>query len=511
MAVRGLKTKIAVNIALLLLVSAILTGVVIILITQGVMMRTYLDRQQKILVGLGPILIDLSTAESESTIPTITPSIATLLGRLDVSAALWADDSGKKCFEYGPSAEQHQMLPQVVRNAIRQATPQRKYLGLKWAVIWWHAETAVVAGPIRRGNKIIGACGAVLPLAPVISRLRAYNLPIVLYILFNTAILTIVGFYRIFHLYLRPIERMVNQAETYGDDEDFFFTFRREDNELNRLSKSLNRMLGRIAADRQTLQENVTSLAQANTDLKKAQNDIIHAEKMASIGRLAAGVAHEIGNPIGIVLGYLDLLKQRDLDPADREDFLRRSEMEIQRINKVIRQLLDLARPRPSLPEELSVNVIIQDFIAGINAQPILSDIQIKTGLQAERDKIFGDSDQLRQVLLNIIINAADAIHESTGNAGGAIIISTANTNGPQPSRDTWVTIEIHDNGPGIAPEQLSNIFDPFFSTKEPGKGTGLGLAVSYTIMEKMGGTITVQSRTDEGTTFTLKMPLAVG
>ena len=135
----------------------------------------------------------------------------------------------------------------------------------------------------------------------------------VLYILFNTAVLTLIGIYRIFQIYLRPIERMVNQAESYGDEEDFFFSFRREDNELNRLSKSLNRMLGRIAGDRQKLQENVASLAKANTDLKIAQNEIVQAEKMASIGRLAAGVAHEIGNPIGIVLGYLDLLRQRRL------------------------------------------------------------------------------------------------------------------------------------------------------------------------------------------------------
>jgi len=300
---------------------------------------------------------------------------------------------------------------------------------------------------------------------------------------------------------------MVQQAETYGDDDDFLFSFRREDNELNRLSNALNRMLGRIAKDREKLEESIASLAEANTELKSAQNEIIRAEKMASVGRLAAGVAHEIGNPIGIVLGYLDLLKQDDFAPAERKDFLERSELEIQRINAIIGQLLDLARPRQSRPQIISIHDIIADFTTTMESQPMLSEIDIHTDFQAEKETIFGDADQIRQVLLNLMINAADAIYESSGETQGTISIATANNDNPQSNAAAWVVITFHDTGAGIAPDLLPNIFDPFFTTKDPGKGTGLGLAVSYMIIEKMGGKMSAQSTPGQGTTFTLMLP----
>lgn len=251
------------------------------------------------------------------------------------------------------------------------------------------------------------------------------------------------------------------------------------------------------------------SLERANTELQNAQKEILRAEKMASVGRLAAGIAHEIGNPIGIVLGYLDMLKQNDLDEDDKIDFLDRTENEIQRINTVIRQLLDLARPKNVESQSVSVHYIIQDVVEIMRMQPIMRDIVIKLALQAEDDSIWGNDDQLRQVFLNLLLNAADAIHSTENQLDGRIVVSTWIVPFSGNSRRKSLRVEFSDNGSGIDPQQLQNVFDPFYTTKEPGKGTGLGLSVSYMIIEMLGGTITAVSEADQGAAFTIELPLA--
>ncbi len=137
-------------------------------------------------------------------------------------------------------------------------------------------------------------------------------------------------------------------------------------------------MLKRISEDRDKLQQTVASLEKANSELKQAQTDIIRAEKMASVGRLPASIAHEIGNPIGIVLGYMDLIKQPDLEKAEHDDFARRAEQEIQRINTIIRQLLDLARPKDSAAMEMRVDGVMQEIVAVMLLGPVMADLRSK-------------------------------------------------------------------------------------------------------------------------------------
>ena len=127
-----------------------------------------------------------------------------------------------------------------------------------------------------------------------------------IYIIVNLVILVFIGIYRISKLYLQPLSRLAKRAEEYKENDDLIFSVRRQDNELNRLSKALNSMLKRISEDKQKLRSTVQSLEKANLELKKVQKEIIRAEKLASVGRLSAGIAHEIGNPIGIIIGYLE-------------------------------------------------------------------------------------------------------------------------------------------------------------------------------------------------------------
>ena len=307
---------------------------------------------------------------------------------------------------------------------------------------------------------------------------------------------------------MKPIDRIVKQADDFNENEDPFFAFRQEDNELNRLSLSLNRMLARISSDKNKLQKSVSSLEKANRELQVAQKEIIRAEKLASVGRLAAGIAHEIGNPIGIVLGYLDLLKQKDLDDADKTDFLQRTEAEVQRINSIIRQLLDLARTKEIQHQPVALHSVIKDIAQVMRVQPLMADIQMEFDLKAESDLVLGNEDQLRQIFLNLFLNAADAINSSPGRAKGIIRVHTAAVaeNG---QKNENIKITVADNGPGISAQQLQNIFDPFYTTKEPGKGTGLGLAVSYMIADGMGGSISADSPPGQGAEFSILLRLA--
>jgi signal transduction histidine kinase len=292
-----------------------------------------------------------------------------------------------------------------------------------------------------------------------------------------------------------------------------FFLYEAEENEFSKLSKALNRMMKHIAEDKEKLQAVVMSLEKANVDLKKAQKDMIRAEKLASVGRLSAGIAHEIGNPIGIIVGYLELLKQNDISDNDRKEFFKRTENEVNRIDTIIRQLLEVSKPSAQSLKVVSVNAIIEETVDSLKFHPLMSDIDLDFKFMAKHDTVMADPNRLRQVFLNLIINAADAVSSNKNHSIGKISIISEVVPGIQAeSTDhlNMLKIEYIDNGPGITEENLGNIFDPFFTTKGPGKGTGLGLSVCFMIIEGIGGKIKADSKEGKGTTITIYLPLNV-
>lgn len=511
MAARGLKTKIAFNVALLLLVSALITDILVVMVVQSVMMRDQIARGRETIENIGKLFFTSGVSEEPHAL-TITDSVSqTALAVEQILLVHIVGANGDLRYTRSREAYPIDKLNRQIEKVRASGKPIIEELGYKWALFWWHPSAICISIPIQDTDHLDGVASTVIPLTPIYMKLRKYNNPIFLYILINTGILTIVGLYRIFRLYLRPIDRIVRQADDFHEDGDLFFVFRHEDNELNRLSSALNRMLTRISSDKKKLQATVASLGQANVDLKNAQKEIIRAEKMASIGRLAAGIAHEIGNPIGIVLGYLDMLKQKSLEAEDKADFLKRTEDEVQRINTIIRQLLDVARPKNTKNELLSVHSAIEDIVGVMQLQPAMSDIAVNLQLDAQHDSVWGNDDQLRQVFLNLLLNAADAIHVSAGAKNGRIDLLTTVIGENANANSSKIQVRFKDNGAGMDPEQLQNIFDPFFTTKEPGKGTGLGLSVSYMIIEGMGGTISAESRLGSGATFVIELPLSQG
>jgi signal transduction histidine kinase len=499
---------------LLLFIAMFLINVVIVLTHHRHLLRAEIDRTDLILTALEKSVWD----DSESVNKSIASRIGPLIRQSNLVCTAVLNKIGDPIFYGGPECHVKEKLNAGTLSAIQSGKREVNFFGQTWGIFWLQDQFMTVAKPRLRSGKATGAVGGTIKLDNLYRQERRSQKVFFIYIAINLAILTFIGVYRISKIYLEPLHRLSKRAEDYHEDSgEMVFAVRKEDNELHHLSKALNRMLSRIAEDKKKLQSTVNSLEKANIDLKKAQNEIIRAEKLASVGRLSAGIAHEIGNPIGIVMGYLDLLKQTDLADDDASEYIQRTEDELNRINTIIRQLLDLSRPSKEGVEPIQVHEVIQDITEVVKFQPLMSEITIDLLLDAPQDRVMADPNQLRQVFLNLMINAADAIasNRSTHDEKGRIAITSAvqpADGGPGQngrSRQPMLTVEVSDNGPGIAEENLSNIFDPFFTTKEPGKGTGLGLSVSFMIIEGVGGRITAGGRNGEGTVMTLTLPLA--
>lgn len=506
---RGIKTKIGLNVAFLILLSAIITDILVIVVVQKVMLRGEISRSTEFIENIGNLFFSNQPAATSNSNPRQELATTLMLSQDRIKTVDIVDRKQRVLYQQHSADHPIDLNKNQIKAVMANRKAMTTELGYTWALFWWQPTAISISIPIHKNEKLEGVIAAIVPLTPIYDTLGLYHKPIFFYIIMNTCVLTIAGLYRIFRLYLRPIDRIIIQADDFRETDDIFFSFRQEDNELNRLSSSLNRMLNRISSDKKKLQTTVLSLERANIELKNAQKEVLRAEKMASVGRLAAGIAHEIGNPIGIVLGYLDMLKINGLEDEDRIDFLKRTEDEVQRINAIIRQLLDLARPTETQHEHVNVSAVIQDIVDVMQLQPMMNHSTIELHLGAANDSVWCNDDQLRQVFLNLILNAADSIRSGNSPQGGRIEVRTSNLERMEGSTQSMLVIEFKDNGDGIDPEKLQNIFDPFYTTKEPGKGTGLGLSVSYMIIEGIGGTIRAESQLGHGATFNIELPIA--
>jgi two-component system NtrC family sensor kinase len=509
--IRGLKTKIAFNIAILFFVAMLLVNIVTVMTAQRDIIRKEVSKGQFILSILETDLLKSLKFETNPAPTSSRAYIFHLLTEAGVSNALVLGENNKQ-FLFGntPKALQDEMMKHN-RKVMRSKMHEANFFGTTWGVFWKQRRNLILSTPLLQNDQALAGASIVLPLEGIYQSLRHSQKMLFIYLFINTVILTFIGIYRLSKVYFQPLARLARRAEDYREDDEMLFSVRKEDNELHKLSGSLNSMLRRISADKEKLRSTVNSLETANLELKKAQKEIIRAEKLASVGRLSAGIAHEIGNPIGIVMGYLELLKQKDIPAAEKKEYIHRTEAEIERINTIIRQLLEISRPSNAGLRAVSVHDLIDDIAEVLNVQPLISNIEFECRLEAQNDKILADSNQLRQVFLNLIINAADAISSEGKADNGKLLIQSSLVGGTpeQPHHQkTHLKIMFIDNGPGISEENIANIFDPFYTTKEPGKGTGLGLSVSFMIIEGFGGKMTVHSKIGEGTTMTLLLPV---
>jgi signal transduction histidine kinase len=231
-------------------------------------------------------------------------------------------------------------------------------------------------------------------------------------------------------------------------------------------------------------------------DLQEAQFQVVHQEKMASIGLLAAGIAHEIGNPLTSISSMVQLMK-RKIDDPKLISYLTTIHQNIERISKIVRELVDFSRPSRSELVLTNVTKTIEAAVGIIKYDKRARDIDFFLKLDEDIPEILIVEDQLMQVFVNILVNAVDAIKEEPKR-----IEVRTNFN------DEFIFIEFKDSGVGISKSMQKRIFEPFFTTKEVGKGTGLGLSVSYGIVQNFGGTITVESTPGVSTIFTIILPI---
>ncbi len=232
----------------------------------------------------------------------------------------------------------------------------------------------------------------------------------------------------------------------------------------------------------------------ASQQLRATQQQLVHSERLAALGEMSAKVAHEINNPLGIIKNYVLLVKKSLRDNEAAEGYTEILGDEIDRIARIVKELLDFHRPKGLEYQSLDVALVLSDVLLLMERQMESKRIQLIKRFEPNCPRVEGSPENLKQVFLNVIINALDVM-----SAGGTLEVIISHDNGE-------VVLKFSDTGPGIPPEIVPKIFEPFFTTKEPGKGTGLGLSVCYGIIKQHGGSITYKN-TDTGGCFEIRLP----
>ena len=342
---------------------------------------------------------------------------------------------------------------------------------------------------------------------------------IVLYAVVSAIAILILSYVLLTRLIVRPVEQLERAAQRLARGERS--PARNEGaREVASLARTFNALGDDLREERvareqrlRELEEALRALEAAKSSLEQAQSSLVRSEKLASVGRLAAGVAHEIGNPLSAILGFVELLRGGGLEPAEEDEFLRRVQSETERIHRIIRNLLDFART-PSAAKvghPAVVSEAVADAVHLVSPQKDLRGVRIERRIAEDVPEVALDADRLTQVLLNLLLNAADAIEskrerEVTGSGASSTdredtILVEAREDG------TDVVLRVIDSGTGIQPEARSSLFEPFFTTKPVGRGTGLGLAVCQTIVEEAHGTIHAETHASGGACFEIRLP----
>jgi signal transduction histidine kinase len=451
------------------------------------------------------LLVDKkSPLEKLESDPRFKRRVTQLLDGGGFSEVVIIDRTGNPVFSAGYASDDKENILSNTREAMETRMFSTDFSGSTWGVLWYNKKNIMISAPLSLEVRPLGGVSISSSLIPLYQTLRNSEKVIFLYIILDTLILATAGIYLLSRIAVKPIHKLLKMTEEYKEGDFVPSLEETSKNEIGELSRSLSIMLKRLDDNKKELKAHITSLEKANVELQQAQDEVIRSEKLASVGRLAAGIAHEIGNPIGIVLGYLGIIKKGDIKDEEKEDFLDRIESEITRINLIIRQLLDFSRPSSGKPEKTSAHELIMNTVNMLKPQPMMENISITFALEAAGDTVFADPNQLQQVFLNIIMNAADFLTGKSllkeGSSKKEIILQSKNA-------DEYIELRFVDNGPGIPEEERDHIFDPFYTTKEPGKGTGLGLAVCYRIVEGLGGTIRIESEIGKGTTIIIQLP----
>jgi C4-dicarboxylate-specific signal transduction histidine kinase len=250
-----------------------------------------------------------------------------------------------------------------------------------------------------------------------------------------------------------------------------------------------------LADYKERTESQVVGLRRANEALFEAQDELVRVERLAAVGRMAAGVAHEIGNPLAAVIGYNQLLIDDHTKQSEVADMLERSKSELGRIRDILKELMDSAAPESTSKARVDLRDLLQSVTERARTHPRTQNHPVSVVIPDEPVEVLASANRLHQVMLNLILNAADASGEE-----GSVTIECRVV-------DTAVEIECRDNGAGFTAEALERGTEPFFTTKSVGKGRGLGLSTSYGFVKGLGGTISLSNKPDGGGCVVLSLP----
>lgn len=351
--------------------------------------------------------------------------------------------------------------------------------------------------PLIKENRFIGLLEMHFSLADIRYRLLYSQKMIFLYVLLYGAVLVLIGYYLLQRNVISPASKLLRATEEVSRGE---LDRRLQPDgplEIARLAEAYNRMVEALKSSQQETRDQITALEATNRDLNRTREELIQSEKMSSVGQLAAGLAHELGNPLSALIGYLSLLRER-VENADDGEIVVRSLVEAERIDFLVRELLDFSRPDAVDIEILDPVLELRRCVELLQNQGTLSGLVVQDDLPRDnKSAVSINSRKLQQVYVNLLLNAVHAC-----SAAGTIRLSVDLS-------ATSLAVRIEDNGCGIAASELSRIFDPFYTSKEPGEGTGLGLAVCHRIVEEAGGRISANSRLGKGSIFKVEFPVS--
>jgi len=361
-------------------------------------------------------------------------------------------------------------------------------------------------------QQILGVLDTHLSLARADTQLAESTRRMIAYTVLALATIACLSWVFVLWLVHEPIKRLQTGTRELMQGNLGFQIRVPSDDEAGELADSFNRMSlqlrsanEEIVAWAKTLEDRVE---QKTRELKRAHDHVLHVEKMASIGKLAAVVAHEINNPLAGILTYAKLLRKwidrgETIGPRkqESEQCLDLIASESRRCGELVKNLLTFSRTAPMNVETTDINVVMDRCVRLVRHQLEMAGVQLQLSLSEDLPRVQCDPAQIEQVVLALIMNALDAMPR-----GGNLWLSTG-----AGERTSEYQISVRDDGTGIAPEILPQIFEPFLTTKETGKGVGLGLAVSKSIVERHGGTIEVKSEFGKGTSFKVELPIDGG
>ena len=358
------------------------------------------------------------------------------------------------------------------------------------------APKVLIALPLFHKNKFSGLLELHFSLQDIHVDLYDSARVLMVYVALYGIVLIGAGYYLFQRNIIKPARLMLQATEAVSRGDLELRLPTEGPYEISQIAKAYNHMVIALQLSQAETREHIAGLEKANQQLGQAREELIRSEKMSSIGQLAAGLAHELGNPLAAIIGYLELLKQQRQGTAEKE-IIERSLNETARIDFLVRELLDFAKPDNSQhSDHIDFTVELRACLALLRHQGQLDRIEVVDRLPDALPLLVVNRQKIKQVFVNIILNGVQAC-----DTGGVLELS-----GGEDGTDIWVTIE--DNGAGISKDDLRRIFDPFFTTKSPGQGTGLGLTVCHRFVDEAGGRITVDSEVGCGTKFTIIFPL---